>query len=72
MAGSCGAFCSFCGRCGREIAKELRNAKPKGVAPPGVSSKEAHASGTDMDALEPSESNSDHLSPEEGGLHEQY
>lgn len=36
---SCGAFCSFCGRCGRRIAEEMCGMKPKGVAPPGVADK---------------------------------
>lgn len=37
MSRQCGAFCSFCGQCGREVAKELKVKKPEGVAPPGVS-----------------------------------
>ncbi len=42
MMGSCGAFCSFCGRCGRRIAKELGSIKPPDVAPPGISDKNFH------------------------------
>lgn len=36
MAGSCGAFCAFCGKCGREIPKAMLEHKPKNVPPPGV------------------------------------
>ena len=36
MPSQCGAFCSFCGRCGRAVTKELKVEKPLDVAPPGV------------------------------------
>lgn len=39
--GSCGAFCSFCGRCGKTVEKSFANPKPPDVAPPGVSARDA-------------------------------
>lgn len=55
MAGSCGAFCSFCGRCGRRIADELCDMKPKDVPPPGVSDKSVGRRGAQEKTLEPNE-----------------
>lgn len=39
MASLCGAFCSFCGRCGRKLRRGLKIAKPQDVAAPGVPDK---------------------------------
>lgn len=39
VASLCGAFCSFCGRCGRKFEKELKIAKPQDVPAPGVPDK---------------------------------
>lgn len=68
MAGSCGAFCCFCGRCGRKLPEEMQALKPKGVAPPGV---------TDEDAPERKNASSEHNDTHsnkptlaKGGLHE--
>ena len=36
MTANCGAFCSFCGRCGRKVSEEFKATVPKGVLPPGV------------------------------------
>ena len=36
MAGSCGAFCSFCGKCGRRASTVFATVKVPKVAPPGV------------------------------------
>ena len=33
---SCGAFCSYCGKCGRKIDERLVRNKPANVSPPGV------------------------------------
>lgn len=35
MSSQCGAFCSFCGRCGRRVSEEFRPLKPKDILPPG-------------------------------------
>ena len=32
----CGAFCSYCGKCGRKIDERLVRNKPANVSPPGV------------------------------------
>lgn len=39
---SCGAFCSFCGKCGRNAGKELKLHAPPNVPPPGVSAEAAN------------------------------
>ena len=36
MSSQCGAFCSFCGRCGRTVTGQIKAEKPKDVLPPGV------------------------------------
>ncbi|MEE8722398.1 MAG: hypothetical protein SOI38_05360 [Eggerthellaceae bacterium] len=36
MAGSCGAFCSFCGKCGRRVTKVFDATKIPTIAPPGT------------------------------------
>ena len=36
MAGSCGAFCSFCGKCGRRFTKVFDVGSIPKVAPPGT------------------------------------
>lgn len=36
MAGSCGAFCSFCGKCGRRASDVFAAVEVPKVAPPGV------------------------------------
>ena len=39
--GSCGAFCSFCGRCGKTVEKSFSGPRPTDAAPPGVSARSA-------------------------------
>lgn len=34
---SCGAFCSFCGKCGRKFDENLLSHRPSDVLPPGCS-----------------------------------
>ena len=41
--GSCGAFCSFCGRCGKTVEKSFSGPRPTDAAPPGVPSRSASA-----------------------------
>lgn len=39
--GSCGAFCSFCGRCGKTVETSFSGPRPTDAAPPGVSARSA-------------------------------
>ena len=39
--GSCGAFCSFCGRCGTTVETSVSGPRPTDAAPPGVSARSA-------------------------------
>ena len=45
MAGGCGvgAFCTFCGKCGRTFGSVFGDIEVPKVAPPGVSEEEAEA-----------------------------
>lgn len=49
MASQCGAFCSFCGKCGRSVTGAFRAEVPEGIAPPGVIP--ARAAGADGPGL---------------------
>jgi hypothetical protein len=44
LAGSCGAFCSFCGKCGRRIDSVVEGIEVPVVAPPGMNASEVEAS----------------------------
>lgn len=53
MAGGCGvgAFCSFCGKCGRVFGSVFADVDVPKVAPPGVSAVEEEAVEEQKEAL---------------------
>ena len=69
MASQCGAFCSFCGRCGRQAAEESKITIPEGVPAPGVRSVEKglpdRGSGANLERTEEKYGN-ERLVPEVG------